>query len=84
MRLTIVALALLAFQVQAVVAAFGADPILPDRKLTPGDALPGVTKDQICQVGYTKTIRHVSGRVKERVYNEYASSALRAITTSTT
>ena len=43
-----------------VTAAFAADSILPDPKLTPGAIL---TTDEatICQPGYSRSVRHTSG-----------------------
>ena len=50
--------------------AHAADPILPNPKLTPGAVL---TTDRtiICQPGYSKSVRHTSGRLKHEVYLEY-------------
>jgi hypothetical protein len=50
--------------------AFADDPISPDPRLTPGAVL---TTDvaAICQPGYTKTVRHTSGKLKTAVYREY-------------
>ena len=45
-------------------------PILPDPKLTPGDALD-VTIADISVPGYTKKVRNVPEEVKRRVYAEY-------------
>ncbi len=45
-------------------------PILPDPKMTPGDALD-VTKADICVSGYTKKVRNVPQAVKNQVYQEY-------------
>jgi len=50
---------------------FGGDlPIRPDPRLTPGAVL---TTDvtTICQRGYSKTVRHTSGKLKARIYREY-------------
>ena len=57
-------LTLCAFQAHA------ADPILPDPKLTPGSVLT-TDKTIICQPGYSKSVRHTSGRLKHEVYQEY-------------
>jgi hypothetical protein len=45
-------------------------PIRPDPMLTPGAVL---TTDvaTICQPGYSKTVRHTSGKLKARIYREY-------------
>ena len=51
-------------------AALAADPIRPDPKLTPGVALT-TDRNAICQPGYTKTVRHTSGKLKAAIYREY-------------
>jgi hypothetical protein len=47
----------------------------PDPTLTPGGADPLVTQatiaTTICKVGYTKTVRNVSTKVKSQVYDAY-------------
>src|SRR5579859_3823890 len=43
---------------------------LPNRALTPGDALD-VTKDDVCTPGYSKTVRNVTAEEKRQVYAEY-------------
>jgi hypothetical protein len=45
-------------------------PIRPDPKLTPGAIL---TNDAatVCQPGYSKTVRHTSGKLKASLYREY-------------
>jgi hypothetical protein len=50
--------------------AWGADPILPNPAMTPGDTLP-VGLDKVCTVGYTKTVRHVSQSKKDHIYELY-------------
>src|SRR6202040_193678 len=45
-------------------------PILPDPKLTPGDAF-GVTVQDLCVSGYTKKVRKVPAEMKREVYEEY-------------
>jgi len=45
-------------------------PLLPDPKLSPGDALP-VTSADICVPGYSKKVRDVPQSVKEQVFQEY-------------
>jgi hypothetical protein len=52
----------------AAVPALASD--LPDPKLTPGAVLP-VTAAEVCQLGYAKSVRHVDGRTKAKVYREY-------------
>lgn len=45
-------------------------PLVPDPALTPGAVL---TTDlaTICQPGYSKTVRHTSGKLKAEIYREY-------------
>jgi hypothetical protein len=43
---------------------------LPDPILTPG-AVMTTDAAAICRPGYAKSVRHVSGKVKARVYAEY-------------
>jgi hypothetical protein len=45
-------------------------PILPDPKLTPGDAFE-VTAADVCAPGYSRKVRNVPQSVKEEVYREY-------------
>ena len=56
--------------VMTATAAFAADPILPDPKLTPG-AVATTDRMTICQPGYSKSVRHTSGQLKHQVYGEY-------------
>src|SRR5689334_21955223 len=44
---------------------------LPDPACTPGDILPGITKERVCQPGYASSIRDVTSSVKNQVYAEY-------------
>lgn len=44
--------------------------VLPDSKLTPGDALTTNTK-LICTPGYTRTVRNVPQALKHQVYLSY-------------
>jgi hypothetical protein len=53
-----------------VVLAQQPTPILPDPKLTPGDAFD-VTVNDICVPGYTKKVRNVPAEMKCEVYREY-------------
>jgi hypothetical protein len=48
---------------------------LPDSACTPGDVLPNVTADQICQPGYAKSVRNVPTSEKDQVYAEYDISS---------
>jgi hypothetical protein len=54
----------------AMSAVAGDLPIRPDPVLTPGAVL---TTDvaTICQAGYSKTVRHTSGKLKAAIYSEY-------------
>ena len=45
-------------------------PILPDPRLTPGDAFD-VTVQDVCTPGYSRKVRNVPQSVKEQVYREY-------------
>lgn len=53
--------------------ALAGDPILPDPKLTPGAVLTTDVK-AICTKGYSKTVRHTSGKLKAKIYREYGLS----------
>jgi hypothetical protein len=63
-------LLVLLFLTTTALPAFAADPIQPDPRLTPGAVLT-TDLSVICQPGYTKTVRHTSGKLKRRVYEEY-------------
>jgi hypothetical protein len=54
----------------ALPAIAGDLPTRPDSKLTPGAVL---TTDiaTVCQPGYSKTVRHTSGKLKALIYHEY-------------
>jgi hypothetical protein len=45
-------------------------PIVPDPKLTPGDAFE-VTVQDICVPGYSRKVRNVPAEMKREVYEEY-------------
>src|SRR3954470_1652642 len=45
-------------------------PILPDLKLTPG-AILTTDAATVCQSGYSKSVRHTSGKLKASIYREY-------------
>ncbi len=51
-------------------AALADDPIRPDPRLTPGAVLT-TDLSAICRPGYTKTVRHTSGKLKAFIYREY-------------
>ncbi len=42
-----------------------------DKACTPGAIFPDATKDQICQSGYSSSVRNVPTSVKTQVYSEY-------------
>jgi hypothetical protein len=44
---------------------------LPDRACTPGAAFTGVTKAQVCVLGYSRRVRNVSSSTKRQVFLEY-------------
>lgn len=44
---------------------------LPDHDCTPGAVFPDATKDQICQRGYSASVRDVSVDTKNEVYRDY-------------
>ena len=50
-------------------AALGAQD-LPDRRLTPGATVP-VTVEQICVIGYSRSVRNVSVEEKREVFRRY-------------
>ena len=59
-------LAFLALLAQTILAQ-QPKPILPDSKLTPGDAF-GVTVQDLCVPEYTKKVRNVPAEMKREVY----------------
>lgn len=44
---------------------------LQDVACTPGAIIPTATKDQICVMGYSKSVRNVTSQEKSQVYQEY-------------
>ena len=58
----------------ALAAAQQPQPILPDPKLTPGDAFE-VSAQDVCTPGYSKRVRNVPQSVKEAVYRENGITA---------
>ena len=50
--------------------AFADAPILPDPALTPGAVLK-TDVQTICRKGYSKSVRHTSGKLKASIYREY-------------
>jgi hypothetical protein len=63
-----------AFMLSVSLSAAGEALPLPDHNLTPGDTLQ-VTPEQVCAPGYAKSVRHVAGKVKARVYSAYGFAA---------
>src|SRR6266851_5773151 len=55
----------------ALPAIAGDLPIRPDPKLTPG-AILTTDAAKVCQPGYSKTVRHTSGKLKALIYREYS------------
>lgn len=47
---------------------------LPDPDCTPGAIFSGVTKEEICVSGYSKTVRNVSVSLKKKVFAQYGIS----------
>lgn len=47
------------------------DKSLPDSNFTPGVILSGVTKEDVCTPGYSKSARNVPESEKRQVYREY-------------
>jgi hypothetical protein len=45
--------------------------VLPDPKLTPGDTFTGATVDDICTPGWSREHRHVTEKMRDKVYAEY-------------
>jgi hypothetical protein len=43
-----------------------------DKECSPGKALDGVTKEEVCKNGYSKAVRNVPESLKEKVYQEYS------------
>src|SRR5438067_9554474 len=54
----------------ALPAIAGDLPIRPDPRLTPGAVLTTDTAT-VCQPGYSKSVRHTSGKLKAQIYREY-------------
>jgi hypothetical protein len=50
---------------------------LQDRACTPGAVFAGVTKQQVCTLGYSKRVRNVPSATKRQVYAEYGIASHR-------
>lgn len=59
------------FGVQTKTAGCVAQNGLQDTACTPGALITTATKDQICQSGYSKSVRNVPTSEKDQVYAEY-------------
>lgn len=59
------------FGVQTKTSGCKASGALQDSACTPGALMQGVTKDQICQSGYSSSVRNVPSSEKDAVYAEY-------------
>lgn len=44
---------------------------LPDPECTPGAIFSNATKEEVCQSGYSKTVRNVSTSLKKKVFAQY-------------
>jgi hypothetical protein len=44
---------------------------MPDPACTPGAIFPDATREQICETGYSSTVRNVPDAVKDQAYEEY-------------
>jgi hypothetical protein len=62
--------ALVASLLIALSAAAADLPIRPDPNLTPG-AILTTDAATVCQPGYSKSVRHTSGKLKASIYREY-------------
>jgi hypothetical protein len=73
--LLVICLALGAFtsaaSAQDVPVHVGPDTLYPNPALTPGAIVDDVTADQVCTLGYTKTVRNVTATERALVYAEY-------------
>jgi hypothetical protein len=59
------------FGVQTKTSGCQAQGGLPDAGCTPGAIFVSATKDQICQSGYSSSVRNVPTSEKDQVYAEY-------------
>lgn len=49
-------------------------PYLPNKLLTPGDVMPGITKEHVCTSGYSAAARNVSNSTKKQIFDSYGIS----------
>lgn len=67
MKAAILALSVL---LSAAVPALAEDPVLPNPNLTPG-AVRTEDAGRVCEPGYARSVRHTSGKLKHRIYEDY-------------
>ena len=53
-------------------SVYAVSPIRPNSTFTPGVVDPNATIEKICTVGYTKTVRNVTQKMKDKVFDFYA------------
>ena len=63
--------------VQTKTSGCRANGALPDKECTPGDILPNVTKNQVCQPGYASSVRNVPTSTKTKAYRMYGITSHR-------
>jgi len=44
---------------------------LPNPVMTPGDAFAGITDEQVCVPGYSRSVRNVPAVIRQQVFREY-------------
>lgn len=49
-------------------------PYLPNKLLTPGDVMSGITKEHVCTSGYSASARNVSNSTKRQIFDSYGIS----------
>jgi hypothetical protein len=67
----LVAALLLTTVVRAQSERTGPATIYPDPALTPGEAFPGISAEQVCAPGYARLVRSVSATVRRAVFASY-------------
>jgi hypothetical protein len=70
LRVTLYRVVLLVLLASMPRASAAEDSILPDSRLTPGAVL-STDVQVVCVIGYSKTVRHTSGKLKASIYREY-------------